>query len=63
MQATIQALQKQVQDAKAQAAAATTAAANAGKSDLDLKVKWKGAPELSSEDGRVQNEGPGTCRG
>ena len=52
MQATIQALQKQVQDAKAQAAAANAAAANAGGSDLDLKVKWKGAPELSSADGK-----------
>jgi phosphate-selective porin OprO and OprP len=52
MQATIQALQKQVQDAKAQAAAANAAAANAGGSDLDLKVKWKGAPELSSTDGK-----------
>ena len=38
MQATIKALQKQVQDAKAEAAAATTAAANAGVCDLDLKV-------------------------
>ena len=44
MQATIQALEKQVQDAKAQAAAAKTAAAEGGKSDLDLKVKWRGAP-------------------
>src|SRR4029434_11218364 len=52
MQATIQALQRQVQDAKAQAAAANTAAANAGGGDLDLKVKWKGAPEFSSGDGR-----------
>ena len=52
MQATIQALQKQVQDAKAQAAAANAAAANAGGGDLDLKVKWKGAPELSSGDGK-----------
>ncbi len=52
MQATIKALQKQVADAKAQAAAANAAAANAGVSDLDLKVKWKGAPELSSNDGK-----------
>ena len=58
MQATIKALQKQVQDAKAEAAAATTAAANAGGSDLDLKVKWRGAPEFSSEDGKIQDEGP-----
>src|SRR4029434_3092846 len=47
MQATIQALQKQVADAKAQAAAANATAAGAGKSDLELKVKWKGASELS----------------
>jgi phosphate-selective porin OprO and OprP len=51
MQATIKALQQQVQDAKAQAAAANAAAANSG-GDLDLKVKWKGAPELSSSDGK-----------
>jgi phosphate-selective porin OprO/OprP len=52
MQATIKALQKQVQDAKAEAAAATTAAANAGGNDLDLKVAWKGAPQFSSGDGK-----------
>ena len=52
MQATIKALQKQVQDAKAEAAAATTAAASASGSDLDLKVKWKGAPEFTSGDGK-----------
>ncbi len=52
MQATIKALQRQVQDAQAQAAEANAAAANAGGSDLDLKVKWKGAPELSSADGK-----------
>jgi phosphate-selective porin OprO/OprP len=50
MQATIQALQKQVQDAKAQAAAANATAASAGGGDLDLKVKWKGAPEFTSAD-------------
>jgi phosphate-selective porin OprO and OprP len=54
MQATIKALQKQVQDAKSEAAAATTAAADAKGSDLDLKVKWKGAPELSSGDGKFK---------
>jgi phosphate-selective porin OprO/OprP len=54
MQATIQSLQKQVADAKAQAAAANATAATAGKSDLDLKVKWKGAPELSSSDGKFK---------
>jgi phosphate-selective porin OprO/OprP len=51
MQATIKALQKQVQDAQAQAAAAKSAAAGGGgTSDLDLKVKWRGAPEFSSAD-------------
>ena len=54
MQATIKALQKQVQDAKAQAAAAQTTADSAKGSDLDLKVKWKGAPELSSADGKFK---------
>ena len=52
MQATIKALQKQVQDAKAQAAAAQTTADSAKGSDLDLKVAWKGAPQLSSADGK-----------
>ncbi len=54
MRAEMKALRKQVQDAQAQASAATTAAASSGKSDLDLKVKWKGAPELSSEDGKFK---------
>ena len=54
MQATIKALQKQVQDAKAQASAAQTTADSAKDSDLDLKVKWKGAPELSSGDGKFK---------
>ena len=54
MQATIKALQKQVQDAKAEAAAAPTAADSAKGSDLDLKVKWKGAPEFSSGDGKFK---------
>jgi phosphate-selective porin OprO and OprP len=54
MQATIKALQKQVQDAQAQASAAKTAAAEAKKDDLDLKVKWKGAPEFSSGDGKFK---------
>ena len=52
MQATIKALQKQVEDAKAQAASAQTTADTAKGSDLDLKVKWKGAPQLSSADGK-----------
>jgi phosphate-selective porin OprO/OprP len=54
MQAQMAALQKQVEEAKAQAAAAQTAASNASGSDLDLKVKWKGAPELSSSDGKFK---------
>jgi len=52
MQATIKSLQQQVEDAKSQASAAKAAAAEAGASDLDLKVKWKGAPEFSSGDGK-----------
>ena len=54
MQATIKALERQVEDAKAQAAAAKTAASEAGKSDLDLKVKWRGAPEFSNGDGKFK---------
>jgi len=54
LQATIKDLQRQVQDAKAQAAAAQTAAASSSGSDLDLKVKWKGAPELSSKNGKFK---------
>jgi phosphate-selective porin OprO/OprP len=54
LQATVKALQKQVQDAQAQAAAAQTTAANAKGSDLDLKVKWRGAPEFSSADGKFK---------
>ena len=54
MQATIKALQKQVQDAQAQASAAKAAADTGGGSDLDLKVKWKGAPEFSSADGKFK---------
>jgi phosphate-selective porin OprO/OprP len=52
MQATIKSLQKQVQDAQAQAASAQAAASSGGMSDIDLKVKWKGAPEFSSADGK-----------
>ena len=62
MQATIKALQKQVQDAKAQAAAAQTTADSAKGSDLDLKVKWKGAPELSSSDGKFKMKVRGVSR-
>jgi hypothetical protein len=44
MQATIKSLQRQVQDAQAQASDAKAAASSGGMSDIDLKVKWKGAP-------------------
>jgi phosphate-selective porin OprO/OprP len=58
LNATIRQLQKQVQDAQAQAAAAKSAAAHSGGSgggDIpDLKVKWKGAPEFSSSDGKFK---------
>src|SRR5262245_32640742 len=54
LRSEVKALRKQVQDAQAQATAAETAAASAGKSDIDLKVKWKGAPELSSADGKFK---------
>src|SRR5262245_58610955 len=54
MQAQIKALQKQVEQAQAQAATAKSAAASAPKSDPDLKIKWKGAPELSSGDGKFK---------
>jgi len=54
LEAAIILLQQQVKEAKAAAAAAQAAAANAGGSDLDLKIKWKGAPELSSSDGKFK---------
>jgi phosphate-selective porin OprO/OprP len=54
MQAQIKALQKQVQEAQSQAAAAKSANVSGPKSDPDLKVKWKGAPELSSGDGKFK---------
>jgi phosphate-selective porin OprO/OprP len=54
MQATIKSLQKQVQDAQAQASDAKAAASSGGGSDIDLKVKWKGAPEFSSADGKFK---------
>jgi phosphate-selective porin OprO/OprP len=49
MQAQIEALKREVQLAKAAAAASSTK-----NDDLDLKVKWKGAPEFSSEDGKFK---------
>ncbi len=49
MQAQMKELQREVSEAKAQ-----SASASAGGSDLDLKVKWKGAPQLSSTDGKFK---------
>jgi phosphate-selective porin OprO/OprP len=53
MQAQMQELQRQVNQAKSEAASAK-ASSGSGGSDLDLKVKWKGAPELSSSDGKFK---------
>jgi phosphate-selective porin OprO and OprP len=54
MQAQLQELKRQVEEAKTQAAS-TEAPARAGGADgSDLKVKWKGAPELSSGDGKFK---------
>lgn len=50
MQAQMQELQRQVTEAKAQAASAKGSSGD----NLDLKVKWKGAPELSSSDGKFK---------
>ena len=50
MQAQMKDLQRQVNEAK-QAAATPK---SGGGEDLDLKVKWKGAPELSSKDGKFK---------
>jgi phosphate-selective porin OprO and OprP len=46
MQAQMKELQRQVNEAKA------TSGSSGGGDDLDLKVKWKGAPQLSSSDGK-----------
>lgn len=57
IQAQIKALQDQINTLQRQVQQAQTAAASASKSggnDLDLKVKWKGAPEFSSSDGRFK---------
>lgn len=54
LQAQLSELQRQVNEAKAAAAAAQAAAANSGGGDLDLKIKWKGAPEFSSRDGKFK---------
>lgn len=60
LQATVKDLQRQVAEAKAEAAAARAAAAASvevkaassasAHKELDLKVKWKGAPEFTSAD-------------
>lgn len=62
MQQQMRILQRRVEEAKAAAAAAEWAASQsvaATRHDdhdegLDLKVKWKGAPELSSKDGKFK---------
>jgi phosphate-selective porin OprO/OprP len=49
MQAQMRELQRQVSEAKAAAASHGSSGDN-----LDLKVKWKGAPQLSSSDGKFK---------
>jgi phosphate-selective porin OprO and OprP len=50
MQEQMRDLQRQVQEAKAASASGTSSTGE----PLDLKVKWKGAPELSSSDGKFK---------
>jgi phosphate-selective porin OprO/OprP len=50
MQAQLRAMQQQVNQAKADAAAAK----GSNGENIDLNVKWKGAPELSSSDGKFK---------
>jgi phosphate-selective porin OprO/OprP len=47
LQAQINSLQRQVEQAQSAAASQKS-----GGDDLDLKVKWKGAPGFSSSDGK-----------
>ena len=57
IQAQIKALQSQINSLQRQVEQANVAAAAAQKSsgdDLDLKVKWRGAPEFSSADGNFK---------
>jgi phosphate-selective porin OprO and OprP len=55
MQRAISDLQRQVNEAKAQAAAASKQASAAKPAeDIDLKVRWRGAPEFSSADGNFK---------
>ncbi|WP_108682737.1 OprO/OprP family phosphate-selective porin [Methyloceanibacter sp. wino2] len=54
MEAQMQELKRQVDEAKAQAAAARSSNRTPAAEPLDLKVKWKGAPELSNNDGKFK---------
>ncbi len=58
VQEQVKQLQREVASAKAAAASAQSAAAKAGGGgggdDLDLKVRWRGAPEFSSADGKFK---------
>jgi len=54
LQAQISALQKEVEKAKAAAASAKASAEKSNSGDLDLDVKWRGAPELTSADGKFK---------
>ncbi len=61
MQQQMQVLQRRVEEARSAAAAAEWAASQSvaknkdtGSDELDLKVKWKGAPEFSSKDGKFK---------
>jgi len=57
LEAQMRAMQEQMRDLQRQVQAAQAASASAKSSTgepLDLKVKWKGAPELSSSDGKFK---------
>lgn len=54
LQAQISALQKEVEKAKPAAASVKASAEKSNSGDLDLNVKWRGAPELSSADGKFK---------
>ena len=56
MQAQMKELQRQVNEAKA-------ASAKEGDNGLDLNLKWKGAPELSSRDGKFEFKVRGRLQG
>jgi phosphate-selective porin OprO/OprP len=59
MQAQMRDLQRQVGEAKAAAAAAKASGGGGTGDDLDLKVRWRGAPELSSKDGKFKMKARG----